>query len=64
MLRDTETEVARLAEVALPQFVFLDFEAALEDFFCFGTADGDVDGDFLIATDGEGADGVACFACR
>ena len=63
MLRDAEAEVAGLAEVALPQLVLLDFEAALEDFLCLRAADGDVDGDLLVTADAEGADGVACFAC-
>lgn len=62
VLRDAEAKVARLAEVALPQLVLLDLEAALEDLLCLGAADGDVDGDLLVAADTEGSDGVACFA--
>ena len=62
VLRDTEAEVAGLAEVALPELIFLDLEAALEDFLCLGAADGDVDGDFLVTSDAEGSDGEACFA--
>ena len=64
MLGNAEAEVARFAEVALPQFIFLDFETALEDFFCFGAADGDVDGDFLVTANTEGSDGVSCFAYK
>jgi hypothetical protein len=63
VLRDAEAEVASLAEVALPQLVLLDLEAALEDLLCLGPADGDVDGDLLVTADAEGSDGVACFAC-
>jgi hypothetical protein len=63
MFRDPEPEVARVAEVLLAELVFFDFEAALEDFFGFGAADGNVHGDLLVAPDAEGADGVAGFAC-
>jgi len=63
VLRDTETKVAGLGEVALAELVLLDFETTLEDFFGLGTADGDVDGDLFVTTDTEGADGVAGFAC-
>ena len=62
MLGDAKAEVARLTEVALAQLVLLDLEAALEDFLCLGPADGDVDGDLLVAADAEGTDGEACFA--
>ena len=62
VLRDTEAEVARLAEVALPQLVLLDLEATLEDLLCLWAANGDMDGDFLITTDAECADGVPRFA--
>jgi hypothetical protein len=61
---NTESEIASLAEVALPQLVFLDLEATLENLLCLWTADCDVDGDFLVTTDTERADGVAGFACR
>lgn len=63
VLRDTEAEVAGLAEVALPQLVLLDLEAALEDLLCLGAADGNVDGDLLVTADTEGSDSVACLAC-
>ena len=62
VLRDTEAEVARLAEVALPQLVLLDLEATLEDLLRLGPADGDVDGDLLVTADTEGSDGESCFA--
>lgn len=48
MLADTEAEVACLREVLRTEFVLFDFEAALEDFLSFGTADCDVDSDFLV----------------
>jgi hypothetical protein len=60
---DAEAEVPRLGEVLLAQFVFFDLEAAFEDFFGFGPADGDVHGDLFVATDAEAADCVASFAC-
>jgi hypothetical protein len=60
---DTEAEVARLGEVALPQLVFLDLEASLENFLGLGTADGDVDGDLFVTTDTECSDGVSGLAC-
>jgi hypothetical protein len=63
MLRDAEAEVARLGEVLLAQLVFLDLEATLQDLLGLGTADGDVHGDLLVASDAETADGVAGFAC-
>lgn len=62
VLADAETEVARLAEVALPQLVLFDLQTTLEDFFRFGTADSDVHGDLLVASDAESAYCVACFA--
>lgn len=64
MFGDTEAEVASFREVSLAQFVFLDLEATLEDFLGLGSADGDVNGDFLVTTDAKGSHGVAGFACR
>ena len=64
MLANPKPKVARLGKVLFPQLVLLDFKPTFEDFFGFGTADGDVDGDFLVAADAERADGVAGFACR
>jgi hypothetical protein len=63
VLGDAKAKVARLGEVPLAQFVFLDLEAAFEDFFGLGASDGDVHGDLFVTADAEGADGVACFAC-
>ena len=45
VLADSESEVARLAEVALAELVLLDLEATLENLLSLGAADGDVDGD-------------------
>jgi hypothetical protein len=63
VLADTETEVAGLGEVALPQLVFLDLETTLEDLLSLGATDGDVDGNLLVTTDTEGTDGVTGLAC-
>ena len=62
MLRDTESEVASLREVALAEFVFLDLETTLEDLLCLGATDSDVDSDLLVTTDTECADSVAGLA--
>lgn len=59
MLADTETEVARGAEVALPELVLLDLEATLENLLGLGTTDGNVDGNLFVPPDTEGSDGVA-----
>lgn len=59
---DTEAEVAGLGEVALPQLVFLDLEASLENLLSLGATDGDVHGNLFVTTDTEGTDGVAGLA--
>lgn len=61
VLLDTETEVASLREVLAPQLVLLHFQTTLQDLLSLGSADGDVDGDLLITTNTERADGVASF---
>ena len=61
VLLDTETEVASLREVLAPQLVLLHFQTTLQDLLSLGPADGDVDGDLLITTDTERADGVTGF---
>lgn len=58
----TEAEVASLREVALPQLIFLDLQATLEDFLRLGAADGDVDGNLFVTSDTECSHGVAGFA--
>ena len=62
VLADTKAEVTGLREVSLPQLVFLDLQATLEDFLCFGTTNGDVNGDLLVTADTESTDGVAGLA--
>ena len=62
MLANAEPKIPRCGEILLFQFVLFYFEAALKDFFGFGPAHGDVDGDFFVAANAEGADGVAGFA--
>ena len=59
MLADTETEVARLAEVALAELVLLDLEATLKNLLGLGATDGNVDGNLFVPSDAEGSDGVA-----
>jgi hypothetical protein len=57
---NTESEVAGLAEVALLQLVFLDFQASLQDFFGLGTTDSDVHGNLFVSADTECSHCVAC----
>lgn len=64
VFRDTEAKVARVAEVFAAEFVFLDFQATLEDLFSLGASDGDVNGNLFVTTDTKGSDGVAGLACR
>lgn len=64
MLRDTETEVASLGEVALAELVFLDLEATLENLLGLGATDSNVNSDLLVTTDTEGSDSVASLACN
>ena len=61
---DTETEVARLREVALAELVFLDLQSTLQDFLSLWSTDGDMYGDLLVTTDTEGSDGVSGLACE
>ena len=58
VLLNPKPKVARVRKVFPSELVLLDFETALEDLLGLGTADGDVDGDFFVATDPERADGV------
>lgn len=62
VLRDTETEVASLGEVALAELVFLDLEATLENLLGLGATDSNVNSDLLVTTDTEGSDSVAGLA--
>lgn len=59
VLVNTETKVSGLGEVALAKLVLLDLEGTLKNLLGLGATDGDVDGDLLVTTDREGADGVA-----
>ena len=63
VLADTETEVAGLGEVALPELVLLDLEATLENFLSLGATDGNVDGNLFVTTDTECSDSVTGLAC-
>ena len=63
MFADSKPKIPRLREILPSQLVFLDFKTTLEDFFRFGTTDGDVYGDFFVTSDAECADCVAGFAC-
>ena len=58
MFVDSESEVARVGEVLLKEFIFLHFEAALEDLKRLLSPNRDVTGDFLITADSEGSEGV------
>lgn len=51
VFRDSKTEVACIREVSFPQFILLDFETSLEDFFGFGPANRDMDGDLFVSSD-------------
>lgn len=62
VLADPKSKIARRREILLPQFILLDFQTALEDFFGFGSPYGDMDGDLFVTTDTECADGVTGFA--
>lgn len=61
VLADPKAKVPRLGEIPFPQFVFLDLQPTLEDFFGLGSAHGDMDGNFLITADAKRADGISCF---
>ena len=64
VLADAEAKVARLAEVALPQLVFLHLEPSLQNLLGLGPADRDVHRDLLVASDAEGSDGEAGLAWK
>jgi hypothetical protein len=62
MFADTESEVASLREVTLAEFVFLDFQSALQDFLGLWSTDGDMNGDLLVTTDTKRSDSVSSLA--
>ena len=64
MFTDAKSEIARRREIFLPQLVFLNLEASLQDFLRFGPANCHVDGDFLVTSYAECADGEAGFAWK
>jgi hypothetical protein len=64
VLADTEAEVTRLGEIALLQFIFLDFQATLQDFLGLGPPDSDMNSNLFVTTDSEGTDSVASLACN
>ena len=63
MFANSKPKIPRLREILPSQLVFLYFQTTLEDFFGFGTTDGDVHGNFFVTSDAECADCVAGFAC-
>lgn len=63
MLTNPKPKIPRLREILFPQLIFLNFQPTFEDFFSFGTTNGDVHGDFFVAADAECADCVTGFAC-
>ena len=60
---DTETEVPRLREIALPELIFLDLQSTLQDFLGLWSTDSDVHSDLFVTTDTEGSDSVSGLAC-
>ena len=58
MFLNTETEGTSLGEVALLEFVFLDLEATVENFFGLWSTDSAVAWDFFITSDTESTDSV------
>ena len=62
VLANAKSEIACFAEVLLPQFVFLNFQASLEDLFCLRASDCNMHGDLLVTSDTECPDGVAGLA--
>ena len=62
MLADAEAKVASLGEILAPELIFLDLQAALDNFLGLGAPDGNVHGDLLVTADAKRADGVTGFA--
>lgn len=61
VLLNTETEVARVREVLLHQLVLLHLQTALQNLQSLLAANGSMDGDLLVTTDGEGTDGETSY---
>ena len=64
VLLNTETEVARVREVLLHQLVLLHLQTALQNLQSLLAANGRMDGDLLVTTDGEGTDGETSYSIR
>ena len=54
VLLNTETEVTRVGEVILNEFVLLDLQTTLKNLKSLLTTNGSMDGNLLITTNGEG----------
>merc|ERR1712180_343362 len=61
MLRNSKSEIPGFRKIAPTQLVLLHLQPLLQDFFCFGSSHGTVDGNLFITTDTKGSNGVACF---
>jgi hypothetical protein len=59
---NAEAEIASRGEVALPQLVFLDFEATFQNLLRFGTTDGNMDSDLFITADTKSSNRVSGLA--
>lgn len=64
MFADTEPEVTSLGEVALAEFVFLDLQSTLEDFFGLWSSNGHMHSDLFVTADTKCPDRVSSLACR
>jgi hypothetical protein len=62
VFRNTEAEIASRGEVALPQLVFLNFEATLENLLCFGTTNGNMDSNLFVTTNTKSSNRVSGLA--
>jgi len=62
VLANTEAKIARFAEVALAELIFLDLEATLENLLSLRTPDGDVNSNLFVPPNTEGSDGIAGLA--
>ena len=62
MFANAKTKVASIREISLSQFIFLDFEATLEDFFSLRTSNCNMDSNLFVTTNTEGSNRVASLA--
>lgn len=56
---DTESKVASLGKVSLPQFVLLYFQATLEDLLRLWSPDSNVYSNLFVSSDAERSDGIS-----